>query len=121
MGFEAVKSQINSSELSIPGPAVRRRGAPIRSHHPRRTAMEYMILIYSDESAFGRIGEAQLKAMYAEYGAYTQELMKAGVMRAGSELKPASTPTTVPVPGRKVLSPHRPFPAPNPQLGSSYL
>jgi hypothetical protein len=50
--------------------------------------MEYMILIYGDESAFGGLKEAQLKAMYAEYGTYTQELMKAGVMRSGSELKP---------------------------------
>src|SRR5258708_27321052 len=120
MGFEAVKSQINSSELSIPGPAVRRRGAPIRSHHPRRTAMEYMILIYGDESAFGRIGEAQLKAMYAEYGAYTQELIKAGVMRAGSELKPASTTTTVRLLGAKALSPDGPFTAAKEQLGGSY-
>jgi hypothetical protein len=30
--------------------------------------MEYMILIYGDESAFGSLKEAQLKAMYAEYG-----------------------------------------------------
>lgn len=30
--------------------------------------MEYMILIYGDERAFGRIGEAQLKAMYAGTG-----------------------------------------------------
>ena len=52
--------------------------------------MEYMILIYSDERAWKDADEAKLKAMYAEYGSYTQDLMKAGVMRGGSELKPAS-------------------------------
>jgi hypothetical protein len=83
--------------------------------------MEYMILIYGDESAFGRIGEAQLKAMYAEYGTYTQELMKAGVMRAGSELKPASTATTVRLRGGKVLSTDGPFAETKEQLGGYYL
>ena len=48
--------------------------------------MEYMILIYGDERAWGSLDEAKLKAMYAEYGTYTQELIKAGVMRGGSEL-----------------------------------
>jgi len=71
--------------------------------------MEYMILIYGDESALSSASQAQLKAMYAEYGVYTQELMKAGVMRAGSELKPAATATTVRLRGGKVLSTDGPF------------
>ena len=83
--------------------------------------MEYTILIYGDESAFGRIGDAQLKAMYAEYGTYTQELMKAGVMRAGSELKPASTATTVRLRGGKVLSTDGPFAETKEQLGGYYM
>ena len=83
--------------------------------------MEYMILIYGDESAFGSIKEAQLKAMYAEYGTYTQELMKAGIMRAGSELKPASTATTVRLRGGKVLTTDGPFAETKEQLGGYYL
>ena len=83
--------------------------------------MEYMILIYGDERAFGRIGEAQLKAMYAEYGTYTQELVKANIMRAGSELKPVATATTVRVRGGKVLSTDGPFAETKEQLGGYYL
>jgi hypothetical protein len=83
--------------------------------------MEYMILIYGDESAFGRIKEDQLKAMYAEYGTYTQALMKAGVMRAGSELKPASTATTVRLRGGKVVTTDGPFAETKEQLGGYYL
>ena len=83
--------------------------------------MEYMILIYGDESAFGRIKEADLKAMYAEYGTYTQELMKAGVMRAGSELKPASTATTVRLRGGKIVTTDGPFAETKEQLGGYYL
>ena len=83
--------------------------------------MEYMILIYGDESAFGSIKEADLKAMYAEYGTYTQELVKAGAMRAGSELKPASTATTVRLRGGKVLATDGPFAETKEQLGGYYL
>ena len=83
--------------------------------------MEYMILIYGDESAFGGLKEAQLKAMYAEYGTYTQELMKAGVMRSGSELKPASTATTVRLRSGKVLTTDGPFAETKEQLGGYYL
>jgi hypothetical protein len=83
--------------------------------------MEYMILIYGDERAFGGLEEAQLKAMYAEYGTYTQELMQAGVMRAGSELKPASTATTLRNRGGKVLMTDGPFAETKEQLGGYYL
>ena len=50
--------------------------------------MEYLILIYGDERAYGTITEAQLKAMYQEYGSYTQDLIKAGVMRGGTSSNP---------------------------------
>ena len=83
--------------------------------------MEYMILIYGDERAYGNVTEAQLKAMYQEYGTYTQDLIKAGVMRAGSELKPVATATTVRVRGGKVLSTDGPFAETKEQLGGYYL
>jgi hypothetical protein len=83
--------------------------------------MEYMILIYGDERAWGGIDETKLKAMYAEYGAYTQDLMQAGVMRAGSELKPVATATTVRLRGGKVLATDGPFAETKEQLGGYYL
>ena len=83
--------------------------------------MEYMILIYGDERAWGSLDDAKLKAMYAEYGTYTQELIKAGVMRGGSELKPIATATTVRVRGGKVLSTDGPFAETKEQLGGYYL
>jgi len=83
--------------------------------------MEYMILIYGDERGWGSLDDAKLKAMYAEYGTYTQELMKAGVMRGGSELKPVATATTVRVRGGKVLSTDGPFAETKEQLGGYYL
>jgi len=83
--------------------------------------MEYLILIYGDERAYETITEAQLKAMYQEYGSYTQDLIKAGVMRGGNELKPVATATTVRLRGGKVLSTDGPFAETKEQLGGYYL
>jgi hypothetical protein len=83
--------------------------------------MEYMILIYSDERGWKNVEEAKLKTMYAEYGSYTQELIKAGVMRGGSELKPAATATTLRMRGGKVVSTDGPFAETKEQLGGYYL
>ena len=83
--------------------------------------MEYMILIYSEERVWKDMDEARLKAAYAEFHDYTQELIKANVMRGGSELKPVSTATTVRVRGGKVLSTDGPFAETKEQLGGYYM
>jgi len=83
--------------------------------------MEYMILIYADENAWAGLDEKQLRAAYGEYMAYTQDLIKAGVLRGGSELKPVSTATTVKVRGGKVLTTDGPFAETKDQLGGYYL
>lgn len=83
--------------------------------------MEYMILIYADEGAWAGLDEKQLKAAYGEYMDYTQELIKAGVLKGGSELKPVSTATTVRVRGGKVLTTDGPFAETKEQLGGYYL
>jgi hypothetical protein len=80
-----------------------------------------MILIYADERAWAKLDEKQLKAAYGEYMDYTQELIKAGVMRGGSELKPVSTATTVRVRGGKVLTTDGPFAETKEQLGGYYM
>jgi hypothetical protein len=83
--------------------------------------MEYMILIYADEQAWAGLDEKQLKASYGEYMAYTQDLIKAGVLRGGSELKPVSTATTVKVRGGKVVTTDGPFAETKDQLGGYYI
>lgn len=83
--------------------------------------MEYMILIYADEQAWAGLDEKQLKVAYGEYMSYTQELIKSGVLKGGSELKPVSTATTVRVRGGKVLTTDGPFAETKEQLGGYYL
>lgn len=83
--------------------------------------MEYMILIYSDERAWASFDPVALKAEYAKYIDYTKELMAAGVLRGGSELKPSTTATTVRIRGGKVLTTDGPYAETKDQLGGYYL
>ncbi len=53
--------------------------------------MEFLIAINDDEKAQAKATVEQHKAMHAEYMAYTEELLKAGVMRGGNALEPSST------------------------------
>ena len=71
--------------------------------------MEYMILIYADEKLYSGMSEQQLGELMKSYGAYTQELIAAGVMRSGSELAPVHTATTVRVRQGQVSTTVGPF------------
>ena len=83
--------------------------------------MQYMLLIYSNETEWASQSQDQLKAMHAAYGAYTQELIASGAMRGGSELAPIGTATTVRVRNGKVMSTDGPFAETKEQLGGYYL
>jgi hypothetical protein len=83
--------------------------------------MQYMLLIYGNENDWQNQTPEQLKKMYADYGAFTQALMQAGVMQGGSELKPVATATTVRVRAGKTLTMDGPFAETKEQLGGYYL
>ena len=83
--------------------------------------MEYMLLIYADEKAWNALSADEVNKIMADYGAYTQELISAGVMRGGSELAPVSTATTVRVRNGKSLTTDGPFAETKEQLGGYYL
>jgi hypothetical protein len=85
--------------------------------------MQYMILIYGDEKNFAQMAsspEAQ-KQMYAAFTKYTKDMRDAGIMRAGSELKPTSTATTVRVKNGKTVTTDGPFAETKEQLGGYYI
>jgi hypothetical protein len=52
--------------------------------------MQFMIVINTDEKAQAKATVEQGKEMHAAYGAYTDELKKAGVMLHGDGLLPSS-------------------------------
>src|SRR4051812_19451652 len=94
------------------------KGQPIGQ---RSKAVQYMLLIYSDEKAGADMSKEAMDTMMSEYNAYTDDLGKAGVMRAGDALHPTSAATTVRVQNGKTVTTHGPFAETKEQLGGYYL
>ena len=83
--------------------------------------MQYILLIYGNEADMQSMREADSKQMYAAYGAYTQALITAGVMKAGDQLKPSSTATTVRIEGGKTKVLDGPYAETKEQLAGYYI
>ena len=83
--------------------------------------MQYLLLIYGSESNMKTATQADMNAMMAEYGEFTQSIVKSGHMKAGDALQPSSTATTVRVREGKTLRTDGPFAETKEQLGGYYL
>ena len=85
--------------------------------------MQYMILIYGEEKNFAQLAThpEAAKKIYAAYTQYSKDMRDAGIIRGGSELKPASTATTVRVKNGKTVTTDGPFAETKEQLGGYYL
>jgi hypothetical protein len=83
--------------------------------------MQYMLLIYSDRSAWENRSEDERGQIMQAYGAFTQELQDAGKMIAGDALQPTETATTVRVKNDETLTTDGPFAETKEQLGGYYL
>ena len=84
--------------------------------------MQYMLLIYSNEAEWSNLSKAEGEQRMGAYRAYTEAMTKAGVMKAGSRLQPASAATTVRTAGggkSEVLD--GPYAETKEQLGGYYL
>jgi hypothetical protein len=82
---------------------------------------QYMLLIYSEESAWANLTPDELSAAMGAYMAYTQDLAKAGVLVAGDELHPVATAKTISVAGGKQKVVDGPFAETKEALGGYYL
>jgi hypothetical protein len=83
--------------------------------------MQYLLLIYGDESAQKNATQADMNAMFAAYRDFTQSLITSGQMKAGDALQPTTTATTVRVRDGKTLRTDGPFAETKEQLGGYYL
>ena len=79
--------------------------------------MEYLLLIHGDESKLQALREAEHSQALAAYGAYTEALQKAGVLRGGNRLRPVATATTVRVREGKTEVLNGPYAETREQLG----
>lgn len=83
--------------------------------------MQYLLLIYTDESRMKDVTPAEREAMFLEYRELTQSIIQSGNMRGGEGLQPTSTATTVRVRNGKTLTTDGPFAETKEQLGGYYL
>lgn len=83
--------------------------------------MQYMLLIYGDESRRTTASKADREQMFAAYGAYTEALKKAGAMKHGDPLQSSSTASTVRVNDGKTKVLNGPYAESKEQLAGYYL
>jgi hypothetical protein len=83
--------------------------------------MQYMLLIHGDETRMNSAPEVGDTGMSAEYAAYNQALMKAGVIKGGERLKPTSATRSVRVRDKKAVVLSGPYAETQEQLGGFYI
>jgi hypothetical protein len=83
--------------------------------------MQYLMLIYGVEANWAKITAQEQATMHQEFGKLTQELMDTGKFRAGSQLAPTASATTVRVRDGKRVATDGPFAETKEQLGGYYL
>ena len=83
--------------------------------------MQYLLLIYTNEAAYGALPQAELAQTMAEYGTFTQGIVQSGNFKGGERLRPVSTATTVRVRNGKTVTTDGPFAETREQLGGYYL
>ena len=83
--------------------------------------MKYMLLIHDTENGWGALSDDERQQIMADYRRFTEEIRASGHFRAGSQLQPTSTATTVRVRSGKRLVTDGPFADTREQLGGYYL
>ena len=83
--------------------------------------MQYLLLIYSNESQWRTLSEAERDSMLKEYMDFSKSIAQSGHYRSGNELHPITKATTVRVRDKKRLVTDGPFAETKEQLGGYYL
>ncbi|MFO0660209.1 MAG: YciI family protein [Polyangiaceae bacterium] len=83
--------------------------------------MQYMLLIYENESQRTSVAPEERAKLFEEYMHFTKSIRESGHFRAGDALKPTTTATSVRVVDGKTLTTDGPFAETREQLGGYYL
>jgi hypothetical protein len=83
--------------------------------------MQYMLLIYTEESGWENLSDDARESMMARYRTFTEELRAAGALVGGDRLQPTANATTVRVRDGEQLVTDGPFAETKEQLGGYYL
>src|ERR1700730_12259342 len=83
--------------------------------------MQYLLLIYGNETYWNKLSEADQGKVSQEYGEFTQSIAGRGHLKGGNELDRISTATTVRMRDGKRVVTDGPFAETKEQLGGYYL
>ena len=83
--------------------------------------MQYLLLIYGNESAMLSAPKEASSQMLGAYTAYSEAMKKAGVLAGANRLRPTGDATTVRAPNGKKSVLNGPFAETKEQLGGYYL
>lgn len=83
--------------------------------------MQYLLLIYGNESVWNKMTEAEHGKISQEYSDFTNNIAASGHLKGGNELDRTSTATTVRMRDGKRLVTDGPFAETKEQLGGYYL
>ena len=83
--------------------------------------MQYMLMCCFDEERWVKMPETQKGQIMQEYGEVIQGIVKSGHFRAGAQLQPTSTSTTVREKNGKLITIDGPFAETKEQLGGYHL
>jgi hypothetical protein len=87
----------------------------------KELSMEYMLLIHADPAGLQALRDAEQATAIAAYGAYTEALQKAGVLRGGNRLRNQDMAATVRVRNGKTEVLNGPYAETREQLAGYYL
>jgi len=83
--------------------------------------VEYVALIYAEESVWSAMEESERQGWYERYRAFSSEAREAGVVVGGQELGPTGDATTVRVRDTETLVTDGPYAEVKEALGGYYL
>jgi hypothetical protein len=83
--------------------------------------MQYLLMLYVDESGWTKLSKAQQEQGAAAYTAYTQALRQAGALVGANRLQPTRVATTVRETNGKTQVLDGPYAESKEQLGGYYL
>ena len=83
--------------------------------------MQYLMLLHLDETALAAARQTDAQAVMAAYGAYTEAMRQAGVLRGGERLHPAANAAIVRNKAGKTSVVNGPYAEAKEQLGGYYV
>ncbi len=83
--------------------------------------MQYLCLIYGDETVLQKMSKSEADKLHAEYFAFSDGIRSSGHYVGGNPLEPTSAATTLRVRNGKLSTTDGPFAETKEQLGGYYL